>query len=305
VISPANQNPLADSAFDLSNSAAYAHWRQQKLLLKTPDIADLMVDVENPHQLTAAEKSAIVERCQHYNMAIYQLPASASNDKSLVHALGAQLSMTRLDTNLRADGDSVTSLQVRAQSGNQYIPYTNKALSWHTDGYYNAIDKQIYAIIMHCVQPAESGGVNRLLSPEQLYIRLRDENPAYIEALMHPQAMIIPDNIENGQVIRAAQSGPVFSVKPSVGIEAGRLHMRYSARKRNIIWRDTADTSKAVEMMIEIMADDANVQKVTLQAGQGIICNNALHNRSSFIDSDEQKRLMYRARYYDAVASNE
>jgi hypothetical protein len=27
-----------------------------------------------------------------------------------------------------------------------------------------------------------------------------------------------------------------------------------------------------------------------------------LHNRSSFIDSDEWKRLIYRARYYGAVA---
>ena len=153
---------------------------------------------------------------------------------------------------------------------------------------------------MHCVQPALEGGVNRLLNPEQVYISLRDENPAYVAALMHPEAMTIPDNVENGQVIRAAQSGPVFSVKAN-----GRLHMRYSARKRNIIWRDTADTLKAAARMIEIMADDANVQKVALQAGQGIICNNVLHNRSGFSESETQKRLMYRARYYDAVASNE
>ena len=117
---------------------------------------------------------------------------------------------------------------------------------------------------------------------------------------MHPEAMTIPDNIESGKVIRAAQAGPVFMCKGS-----GRLHMRYSARKRNIIWRDTVETLEAVELMKQLMSDDKNVFKVALKAGQGIICNNVLHNRTSFNDSETQGRLMYRARYYDAVASNE
>ena len=81
--------------------------------------------------------------------------------------------------------------------------------------------------------------------------------------------------------------------------------MRFSARKRNIIWRDTPDTLAAVDMINRLLADENNVFKVGLKAGQGVICNNVLHNRGSFIDSDGQKRLMYRARYYDAVASNE
>jgi len=77
--------------------------------------------------------------------------------------------------------------------------------------------------------------------------------------------------------------------------------MRFSARKRNIIWRDTEDTFKAVAMINRLLADDNNVLKVKLAAGQGIICNNVLHNRNGFTDSEQQKRLMYRARYYDAV----
>jgi hypothetical protein len=77
--------------------------------------------------------------------------------------------------------------------------------------------------------------------------------------------------------------------------------MRYSARKRNIVWRDTEDTASAVSMINDLLAEDDKVLKVELKAGQGIICNNVLHNRSGFTDSDEQKRLMYRARYYDAV----
>ena len=292
----ADQPISADSPFNLNNNTAYQQWRSARLGYMDPAISDILVQLKDPYRLSDDEKTAIIQCCEKYNMAIYQINDLDTQDKSLVHELGNQLAMQHLDTNLRADEDSVSSLQVREQVGNMYIPYTNKALSWHTDGYYNHLDKQIFGIIMHCVRPAIEGGVNSLINPENVYIALRDENPAYIEALMHSDAMIIPDNVEDGKVIRAAQEGPVFMVKPD-----GRLHMRFSARKRNIVWRDTEDTHRAVEMINHLLADDNNVLKVKLKAGQGIICNNVLHNRSAFTDSEQQKRLMYRARYYDAV----
>jgi len=296
-----SQLSLSDDPFDLVNESAYLVWRNNKLNDAKPEAADLLVKVANPYQLTPDELCAITERCHRYNMAIYQLQDIQLQDKSLVHDLGEQLGLSRLDANLRSDEDSVSSLQVRDQVGNQYIPYTNKALSWHTDGYYNPLEKQIYGIIMHCVNPADSGGVNALMNPEAVYIALRDKNPAYIAALMHPQAMTIPDNVEDGKVIRAAQTGPVFIIKEPVGSKPGRLHMRFSARKRNIILRDNEETKQAVAMMNDLMADDSMVTKVALKQGQGIVCNNVLHNRTSFEDSETQKRLMYRARYYDAV----
>jgi len=283
--------------FDLTDPAAYSRWRQCKLEHALGDAGQLIVKIRDPFSLDAAEKAALIDRCGQHNMAIYQL-ASADADKALVHALGSQLGLDRLDTNLRADEDSVTSLEVRSQSGNQYIPYTNRRLSWHTDGYYNTPDQQVRAIIMYCVRPAASGGVNSLLDHELLYIRLRDENPAYISALMHPEAMTIPANIENGVELRGAQGGPVFSVEP----ESGRLHMRYSARQRNIEWRDDDMTRAAAERITALLADDAMVLQHRLAAGQGIICNNVLHNRSGFEDSAAQQRLVYRARYYDRVA---
>lgn len=291
-----NQSIVAGSPFAPGDDAAYSLWRELRLCHKKPAISDVLVIIEDPYHLSDEERVALSSRCEDYNMVVYQLSDADTQDKTLVHSLGKQLAMASLDANIRSDEDSVSSLEVREQIGNKYIPYTNKALSWHTDGYYNALDKQIFGIIMHCVRPAVEGGVNSLLDPEQVYIALRDENPTYIEALMHPEAMTIPDNVEAGKVIRAAQAGPVFMVKPD-----GRLHMRFSARKRNIIWRDTPDTLAAVEMLNKLTADESNVLKIALRAGQGIICNNVLHNRSGFTDSESQKRLMYRARYYDAV----
>lgn len=291
-----NQPSSADSPFNLNNNEAYQQWRCERIDSKKPALSELLVRVADPYHLSIDERSVLIACCDKYNMAIYQLDDPAIQDKSLVHELGKQLGMQHLDANLRADEDSVSSLQVREQEGNMYIPYTNKALSWHTDGYYNPLDKQIFGIIMHCVRPAIEGGVSSLLNPENVYIALRDENPSYIEALMHPDAMTIPANIEAGKVIREAQGGPVFMVKTD-----GRLHMRFSARKRNIIWRDTDDTRSAVDMINHLMADEDSIFKVRLDAGQGIICNNVLHNRSGFTDDEKQKRLLYRARYYDAV----
>lgn len=294
----AMQTIADDSPFNPGAEQAYLKWREEQLPYLNPRLSDLLVKIANPFALSATELSTISGCCDRFNMAVYQTGDTALADKSLVHALGKQFAMVNLDANLRSDEDSVSSLEVREQTGNQYIPYTNKPLSWHTDGYYNELDKQIYGIIMHCVRPAAEGGVNRLLNPASVYIALRDENPAYIEALMHPQAMTIPANLDAGELVRHAQAGPVFMVKAD-----GRLHMRFSARKRNIIWRDTQETRDAVAMINEFMADDNNVLQVRLGAGQGIICNNVLHNRSGFTDSAIQKRLMYRARYYDAVSS--
>ncbi len=290
-----NQSAVV-SPFAPCLSAAYLSWCEKMSCYREPVLSDLLVQIINPYQLSDDEKKAITERCANFNMAIYQLSDPGNRDKSLVHALGKQLCMESLDANLRADEDSVSSLQVRSQTGNQYIPYTNKALSWHTDGYYNALDKQVFGIIMHCVRPAAEGGVNALCNPENIFTVLKDENPAYIEALMHPEAMTIPANVEAGKIIRQAQTGPVFLLKPD-----GRLHMRFSARKRNIIWRDTAETLAAVAKINQLLADEKKVFKVALRAGQGIICNNVLHNRTGFKDVDGQKRLVYRARYYDAV----
>jgi len=286
--------------FELDEIDAYQNWRKQKLAhaasLTSGGAGQILVDIADPYALKPDERAAVLENCRQHNMSLYRLPDAAGRDKSLVHSLGEQFGMSHLDANLRADEDSVTSLEVRGQVGNQYIPYTNRALSWHTDGYYNELDKQIFALIMHCVSPAAEGGMNHLLDPDIAYIALRDENPAFIEALMHPEAMTIPPNIENDKELRGAQTGPVFMKRPD-----GRMHMRYSARKRNIEWRDTPETLAAVDMINDLLANSEYVITHRMQTGQGIICNNVLHNRTGFEDSDSQKRLMYRARFYDYI----
>jgi len=288
----------AGSPFSLDDATAYQTWQVQKLEQR-PAIEELIVPLENPFSLNADDKARIQDLCRRCNTAIYKVSNSHQvTDKELVHQLGLQLGLSSLDDNLRSDEDDITSLTVTEQQGNQYIPYTNRPLSWHTDGYYNAPGKQVRGFILHCAQPAAEGGENSLIDHELVYMRLRDENPAYIQALMHPEAMTIPPNVDEGAEIRGACVGPVFSIDA----QTGSLHMRYSARKRNIEWRDDELTREAANLITQILEIDDITYKYRLKAGEGVICNNILHRRSGFNDSPDETRLMYRARYYDRVA---
>ena len=286
--------------FDLANEAGYQTWRATKLA-DYPAAADLVVRINNAAALTDQEHAAILERCRKTNHAIYEVTGGGKTDKPVIRAFGRQFGLVTLDMNLRADEDSITSLRVvEASAGTHYIPYTNRPLNWHTDGYYNRLDEQVRGIVMHCVSASASGGDNLFLDPEIAYLLLRDEDPNYIEAFMQPDAMTIPPNIEAGVELRPAQSGPVFSVMQA----SGALHMRYTARTRSIAWKDDAITRRAAGFLAELLASDSvYIVRHRLSAGQGIICNNVLHKREAFADDagSSQERLLYRARYHERI----
>jgi alpha-ketoglutarate-dependent taurine dioxygenase len=294
---PAQTNPTA-SPFRLHNPSAYTAWRDKKLADHPKHLDALVVEIRDPRRLSPAEHDAILDRCRRANMAVYAGTNGEEDDKDIIQALGEQFGLRRLDHNRGADEDAITSLSVQSDALHAgYIPYTNRPIAWHTDGYYNDQDHQIHGMILHCVQAAESGGENALLDHEMVYILLRDQNPDYIHALMHPQAMTIPANVVDGKELRPDQSGPVFSVRPD-----GHLHMRYTDRKRNIVWRGDAQTARAVTALKDILhGDPPHHFQGRLEAGCGLICNNVLHTRTKFEDG-EQRRLLYRARYYDRIA---
>lgn len=285
--------------FDLDNATAYAAWREAKLAAHPRRLDDLLVEIADPRRLTFAEREALLARCGVANMALYASGTGNDPDKDIPRQLGRQLGLINLDANLLADDDGISPLSVApAGTRTEFIPYTDRGIKWHTDGYYNALDRQIHGMVLHCVQRAESGGENRLMDHEIAYILLRDENPDYIRALMAPDAMTIPPRLEDGEVARATQPGPVFSVYPD-----GHLHMRYTARTVSIEWHDDPATKGAVAALERLLADDAGpyVFRGRLEPGMGLVCNNVLHDRAAFSDSDTRKRLLYRARYFDRI----
>ena len=291
------QNP-----FDLTDVRSYQAWRESKLAAYPLSAKELLTPIENPLKLSSAEQRSILASCRKANMAFYEFSDPPGSIKEAIRTLGHQFGLDRLDNNLRADEDSITSLHIKADvQGNHYIPYTNRPLNWHTDGYYNRQDEQVRGIVMHCESEPATGGDNLFIDPEIAYILLRDENPEYIAALMQLEVMTIPPNIEEGVEIRPRQTGPVFSVQPSTGA----LHMRYTARTRSIEWKDDRNTRRATGFLTELLnSDSACIVRHRLHAGQGIICNNVLHKREAFTDDLEtgKQRLLYRARYHDRIA---
>ena len=286
--------------FSLQDGAAYHRWRERKLRAYPAKAELLIVEVNDPRTLTEVEAGAIRQVCRKTNMAIYASRLGGLEDKAVPRRLGEQFGLRRLDNNMLADDDGITSLQVEAgKSQRGYIPYSNRRLLWHTDGYYNSSASFIRAFVLHCVSPAADGGENSLMDHEIVYLLMRDANPEYIRALMAPDAMTIPANTESGEEVRAASIGPVFSVDA-----AGNLHMRYTARTRSIVWKQDPATQEAVRFLEALLAGESPYMfRHRLAPGQGLICNNVLHNRTAFTDDVDKgiTRLVYRARYYDRV----
>jgi alpha-ketoglutarate-dependent taurine dioxygenase len=290
------------SPYSLDNELAYQQWREQKFAQAPQSASELIVEVNDPRKLTAAEHAAMLQLCQRCNMVIY-VGQNAAADKDIARKIGSQFGLDRLDANLLAGEDGISAIQV-SSAGDQmrqaYIPYTNKAIKWHTDGYYNTLERSIRGMLLHCVHSASEGGENRVMDHEMLYLQLRDLNPDFIRALSAPDVMTIPARTDDEGVARAEQSGPVFSVD-----EHGKLHMRYTARTRSIAWKRDDLSRAAVAALEQLLgAESPYIYSVRLETGMGLLCNNVLHDRSAFNDNPDAPRLLYRARYYDRIAAS-
>lgn len=281
---------------------SYQQWKMARLESHPCRPEALRVEIGGLVSMSAAERMEIAAKCERFNMAIYRCRNEFA-DRDSVLAFASRFGLSHLDHHLCVNADGVSELSVAAEGVRSgYVPYSSRSLSWHTDGYYNDQSQQVRAVVLHCVQTAAAGGENALLDPDIAYILLRDEDPRFITALEHPQCMTIPANNnavnKNGVgEIRPAVCGPVFSRDA-----AGAIHMRFSARKKNIQWRDDAITRSARDYLATMLADESGpVLRYRLRPGEGLISNNVLHNRTAFEDGPQHKRLLYRARFFDRI----
>jgi len=288
-----------NSPFDLDNDAAYQSWRTRKLdQYRKPQ----EVSIRDASAPSPEEVHAMADQCEHFNFVLFRFDNPPQDPEAALRALGQRFGLSDIDANLCSEDSGLTEITVKqTETDNVYIPYTNRPIGWHCDGYYNPPGQEIHGMLLYCHQPAAEGGENGLLDHEIAYIRLRDQNPEWIRALMAPDAFTIPANVEGGKEIRAATTGPVFRVSN----DGRSLHMRYSMRQRNVIWADTPATKAAAAYLLDLFSsDDDHIVRLTMKSGQGVLCNNILHSRSSFTDAADpaRKRIMYRARYYDRVS---
>ncbi len=285
----------SQSPFLLENQELYQQWREEKLSRYPQSIADIIVEVADPKQLTKAEFEAMYDALERTNMVIYVSPCK-EEDKEIPKRLGEQFGLKRLNNNYMADADGITELRINPEGEHpKYIPYTNRPINWHNDGYYNS--EQIHGLLVHCVRSAAEGGDSELMDHEMAYMLLRDQSEEQLAALMAADAMTIPEGVDSEGNPRGKSIGPVFSVN-----DDGSLHMRYTARKRNIEWKDDAITQQAVASLSKILdSDSPYIFKGRLEAGMGLVSRNILHKRTGFDSAESSERLFYRARYFDSI----
>jgi hypothetical protein len=303
------QQVPAGSVFSLADDRAYRRWREDKLA-RYPRAADqLRVEVAILAAPSVAETQAVLEACRRANMCLYrsrQHLGDAAETRRALAAFARHFGLVHFEAHRSAADDGIVALETVAEGGRLgYIPYTNRPIGWHTDGYYNyqGPERMVRAMLLHCVRSASQGGENGLLDHDIVYIRLRDENPDFIAALMHPEVMTIPANEEANGKTRAENTGPVFVLDP----DTGGLTMRYTARKRNIRWREDPATAAAVHALARVLGEEPLIMRVRLAPGEGVICNNVLHDRIGFETESGPGpgRLIYRIRAYDRVRDTE
>jgi hypothetical protein len=294
--------------FSLDDEEAYRKWREVKLAAYPRRAEDLIVEVGSLSHPTDAECEAIRDRVARANIAIYACMRADERRGALyrpgVFTMARKFGLTTLEAHRSRRADGLVPIEVASKDDAAraaFIPYSTAALSWHTDGYYNGEHERIRAMVLHCARQGIAGGENEVLDQEIAYIRLRDQNPAFVAALMADGAMTIPEAAEEDGKVRPASSGPVFWLD-----DKGELNMRYTARKRNIIWAPDETTRAAAASLAQLLSGkrrESLIIRLKLEPCQGMICNNVLHNRSSFVDSTEpgQGRQLLRGRFLERI----
>jgi len=290
--------------FSLADEECWRRWRQVKLRSNEAARGFAPILIDDPCQLSDAERRAVRTQVEAVNFALYQWRTEAPDADALDERLLAftqNFGLRAREDHRSANNNGVVRIEVAREGGRAgYIPYTDRPIAWHTDGYYNYHGPAncVRGMILHCAAAAPEGGENRLLDHELAYLRLRDADPDALRLLMRPDAMSIPEATDDSGRFRATNVGPVFFLDDS-----GALEMRYTARKKYVDWRD-AETRAAAEKLLALIEAEPLARHVRLAPGQGLLCNNVLHDRAGFRDGDDSRRLLCRIRFNNRIQTS-
>ena len=271
-----------------AKSAEFLRWAEEKEKNIPQNSDGILVNIHDINNVKTSEITKIKETIYKYNSCIYSSKIALKSNTNLLKFVEL-VGMKTYDCN-NIESNEISTITPLQNSKINYIPYTDKLLNWHTDGYYDK--KSIFSWLLHCVNPATEGGENYLLDHE-LVLReylLRNDD---INNLMAEDALTIPASKDTS---RPEISTYIFSFQNKYR----RLHMRFSMRKDNI--GTSAKANSAVIKLREIIEDDCAKYSLTykLQKNEGIITNNILHGRKAFKD-DKVKRKLLRIRSYERL----
>ena len=271
-----------------AKSAEFLRWAEEKEKNIPKNINGILVNIHDINNVKTSEITKIKETINKYNSCIYSSKIALKSNTDLLKFVEL-VGMRTYDCN-NIESSKITTITPLENNKINYIPYTDKSLNWHTDGYYDK--NSIFSWLLHCVNPATQGGENYLLDHElalREYVFSNDD----IDDLMAGDALTIPESKDTS---RSEISTYVFSFKN----QYKKLHMRFSMRKDNI--GTSAKASVAVTKLKKIIENDCAKYSLTykLQKNEGIITNNILHGRKAFKD-DMVKRRLLRIRSYERL----
>ena len=264
-----------------AKSKDFIEWAANKELNIPLNINDLKVNLRDINHVSKTEISQIKEKLTKYNCCIYISDSNLKEDANIMK-FAMSLGMRTFDSH-NVDESNISTISAdKTENNTRYIPYTNKALNWHTDGYYDS--KPIFSWLLHCVEPALSGGENFLLDHElaiREYILKHDD----ISCLMSNNAFSIPED-------KVAEREVTSNYVCDMNNEYKKLHMNFSMRKENI--KIDKDSESAVTKLIKIIKEDCKKYHLTykLSKSEGIVTNNILHGRNSFKDGPTMRKIL-------------
>jgi len=264
-----------------AKSENFIEWSAKKDLNIPSNIDDLKVSLCDINHVSKTEISQIKQKLTKFNCCIYA-SGTDLNDNSKIMRFAQSLGMKTFDSH-NIDDSAISMISADKNENNmRYIPYTNKGLNWHTDGYYD--NKPIFSWLLHCVEPALSGGENFLLDHElaiREYVLKHDD----ITCLMNNQAFSIPTD-------EVAERGVTSNYVCDMNNEYKKLHMNFSMRKENIILNK--DSKSAMSKLIKIIKEDCKKYHLTykLSRNEGIVSNNILHGRNAFKDGPVMRKIL-------------
>ena len=271
-----------------AKSAEFLRWAEEKERDIPHNIDGIIVNIHDINNVKISEIAKIKETINKCNSCIYSSKIALKSNTNLLKFVES-VGMRTYDRN-NIESNEISTITPLESNKINYIPYTNKSLNWHTDGYYDK--KSIFSWLLHCVQPATHGGENYLLDHE---LALREYVLRYddVNNLMSEDALTIPESKDTS---RSEISTYIFSIKN----QYKKLHMRFSMRKDNI--GTSPKAGDAVTKLKQTIENDCAKYSLTykLQKNEGIITNNILHGRRAFKD-DKVKRKLLRIRSYERL----
>ena len=172
-----------------AKSPEFLTWAEEKERNIPHNIDGIKVNIHDINNVKISEIAKIKETINKCNSCIYSSKIALNSNTNLLKFVES-LGMRTYDRN-NIESNEISTITPLENNKINYIPYTDKSLNWHTDGYYDK--KSIFSWLLHCVHPATHGGENYLLDHElalREYVLRHDD----INNLMSEEALTIPES---------------------------------------------------------------------------------------------------------------